>query len=259
MNFKRLLAIFVFFGLVQPALGASGEAHLEGLNAPVGMAYDKDGRLYVAEWGARQVSRFKNGEKETFLSGLRSPGGLAFDNEGNLYIAGYGDGNIYRWTGSGKPTIVANGFSSPTGLFWDSDSSLLIANRNAGEVVKLFPDGRKEIVSKGHNTPVGIARVKDGNLFVSCYGGSVDLVTPDGKITKLNTSLATPGVGIVSASENSIFVVDYVAGKVAEVDAQGNTRIIAQGLSSPVGLVRMADGNLLVSCWDDGTARIIKP
>lgn len=228
---------------------------ITGIQSPVGMIYDKDGALYVAEWGAGRVSRFDaTGRRATVTDSIRSPAGLAFDDNGILYAASYGDGSVYALEKGKEPRRVASGFAAPTGLLWSRDKGLLVANRNAGEVIRLHPDGTKEVLSRNHKTPVGLARTADGSIFVSCYGGSVDRIAPDGRTSTVYTGLSTPGVGIIADGPDRVLVVDYGGSIVARVDAQGKASTVADGLRSPVALVRMPDGRLLVGTWADNAA-----
>lgn len=258
-KFLIWLALFVIF-LMSPEIGygkEAGKIMARDINAPTGIACDTNGNLYVSEWGAGRIALIRDGKKTIILDGLSSPAGLVFDENGKLYIAGYGDGNIYVWSGAGKPEIFATGLSAPTGLLWDN--GLIVANRNAGEVVKFDPQGVRKVISRGHKLPVGIARTADGNLFVSCYGGTVDVIGPNGKTSSISDGLSTPGVGIVSAGDNSVYVVDYAKGNIDLLGTDGVQKIVASGLLSPVALAKMGDGNLVVGCWGDGTLRIVKP
>lgn len=173
-------------------------------------------------------------------------------------MASYADGAIYALPSGGTVRRVASGFASPTGLLWSRDNALLVANRNAGEVVKVHADGTKKVLSRNHKMPVGLAQTGDGSIFVSGYGGSVDRIAPDGKVTTVYTGLTTPGVGIIADGQDSVLVVDYGGTTVARVDARGNASTVADGLRSPVGLVRMPDGRLLVGTWSDNAAFVFE-
>ncbi len=258
-KFLICLVLFILI-LMNPDSSCGKEAEkimANDINAPTGIACDANGNLYVSEWGAGCIALIRDDKKSIILDGISSPAGLAFDENGKLYIAGYGDGNIYVWDGTGKPEIFATGLSAPTGLLWDN--GLLVANRNAGEVVKIEPQGAKKVISRGHKLPVGIARTEDGKLFVSCYGGTVDVIGPNGQTSSISDGLSTPGVGIVSAGDNSVYVVDYAKGNINLLGTDGVRKIVAGGLLSPVALAKTRDGNLLVGCWGDGTLRIVKP
>lgn len=252
------LACFLFLYLLGPRFLSAEELELmkANFNAPTGVVYDKNGELYVSEWGSGKVDVIQEGKKKILLDNLPSPAGLAFDEAGNLYIAGYGDGNIYKWTGQGKPEVFAAGFKAPTGLLWDN--GLFVANRNAGEIIKIDPSGNKKIISRGHQSPVGIARTSDGSLFVSCYGGSVDVIRPNGAKSSFTGVLSSPGMGIVPASANSVYVVDYMGGKIGLIGPDDKQNVIAENLSGPAALARTPDGNLIVGTWGDNSLHIIK-
>ena len=252
---KYLLIFLVFlpvFGCVHHA--AAGPAAISGIQAPVGMVYDAEGALLVAEWEAGRISKFdREGTRTVVADAIRNPAGLAFDTNGILYAASYSDGCIYALEPGKAPRRIASGLSSPTGLIWDG-KTLVVANRNAGEVVRISLDGGRDIVSHGHKTPVGIARLADGSLVVSCYGGSVDMVGANGSVRQLTTSLNTPGVGIIPDGEDAVLVVDYGGTTVRRVTRDGKTTTVADGLRSPVGLGRMPDGRVIVGTWHDNAA-----
>ena len=252
------LALFLIAGFSGKA-AAAAQPHVRGIQAPVGVVYDREGALYVAEWGADQVSRFDDkGGRTVVTAEVRSPAGLAFDDKGTLYVASYADGNIYALNSGEKPRRIASGLASPTGMVWDGDA-LLVANRNAGEIIRVRADGGKDVVSKGHKTPVGVVRLANNDLVVSCYGGSLDRVSPGGKVTSLTSNLNTPGVGIMADGENAVLVVDYGGSTVQRVTLDGKSATVADGLRSPVGLGRTPDGSIIVGTWSDNAAFIFPP
>lgn len=228
-----------------------------GLGAPTGLAMDRSGRLYVSQWSRGQISMLENNDEKIILEGISSPAGLAFDNNGNLYFTSYGDGHIYVWNGKGQPRVLASGFSAPTGILWTNDNKLLVANRNAGEVVAVDTTGRKTVLSTGHDLPVGVAQLGDGTIFVSCYGGTVDILSPGGQKLSFKGIMDSPGVGIVAASDNAALVVDYTRGNIVLVNKTGVMEIVATDLPSPVALSKAPNGDLLIGCWGDNSLRLI--
>lgn len=231
---------------------------MSGFSAPVGIVELSDGALLVSEWGANRVSRVEASSRRPVINGIGSPAGLARDNDGNLYIAGYGDGNIYVWKGGGEPEILARGFSQPTGLLWSKDDTLLVANRGAGTIEEIDAVGNRRIVSKGHSLPVGIALTESGDMYVSCYGGTLDRVAKDGTIQKMGNGFSTPGVGIIPAGKDSVFVVDNAAGRVVEAGPQGVIRTVAKNLSAPVGLAKTSTNGIIVATWGDGKIQMLE-
>lgn len=244
------------------AAESGGEIVASGLAAPTGMAHDAQGRLWVAEWSADRIVRLdERGERAEVIEGVSRPAGLAFDAGGTLWAAGYGDGRIYAWTPKAGLKVVASGLSAPTGLFWSPETGLLVANRDTGELLRIRPHGSREVLSRGHSFPVGVTRLADGTLAVSCYGGSVDYVSPDGErrfLEARSAGLVRPGVGILAAGPGSVLVEDNGGGIVARLDTQGRAQAQAGGLPSPVGLARTPDGRILVATWGDGTVRALR-
>jgi DNA-binding beta-propeller fold protein YncE len=74
-----------------------------GLNAPVGLAFDAAGNLYVANFHSDTIRRFSpmGQDPGNFATGLFTPGGLAFDTAGNLYVANQGSNTIRRFSPAG--------------------------------------------------------------------------------------------------------------------------------------------------------------
>ncbi len=256
---KFLFTITILGTLLGAALAFGGMMPVAGFSAPVGILTLPDGSMLVAEWSANHVTRVDaSGRRETVIDGISSPAGLAADSQGNIYIAGYGDGNIYKWTGHGRPTILAQGFQQPTGLLWTKDNRLLVANRGAGTVEVVDSVGTRRVLSAGHMLPVGMAWTESGNVYVSCYGGTLDRVSPDGSMQKIKKGLATPGVGILPAGADCVFVVDNSAGAVLEAGPNGVIRTLAKNLPSPVGLAKNTDNELIVATWGDGSIQLVE-
>lgn len=256
---KKLLYLAGGLLLAASSFGLAANLQLSDFSEPVGLLEVDDGALLVAEWGGNRLTRVDpSGKRQTVLGGIASPAGMVKDNAGNIYIAGYGDGQIYIWNGKGEPQVLARGFQQPTGLLWSGANSLLVANRGAGTVEEVDGTGKRRVVSRGHNLPVGIARTESGDMYVSCYGGTLDRVSADGVIHKIDRGIQRPGVGIVAGEGNRVYVVDNGAGAVLEAGPDGAIRTLAKGLSSPVGLARTSGKGIIVSTWGDGKIRLLE-
>lgn len=257
---KEILGLVTGVCLLAAATsGFAANLPLGGFAAPVGLLALADGALLVAEWGGDRVTRVEeSGRRQTVINGIKSPAGLAMDNEGNLYIAGYGDGNIHVWDGAGATKILAGNFRQPTGLFWSKNNTLLVANRGAGTVEEIDKTGDRRVISRGHSLPVGIAVTESGDMYVSCYGGSLDRVSKNGAIQKIESGLNTPGVGILPCGKDTVYVVDNAAGKVVEAGPDGVIRTLAENLSGPVGLAKTSDKGIIVATWGDGKVQLVE-
>lgn len=222
----------------------------DGLSSPVGMAFDREGRLYVANWSAGTVLRFApSGERSVFAGGLNGPSGLAISAAGEVYVASYRDDLVWRFTPAGVGSVFVQGLATPAGLSFDARGRLLIANRRTDQILAAHPDGRLEVAAEGLQTPVGAAEQPSGELMVSNIAGGIALVSAGRRAQTVNTEMRSPGPGIVPAGRDAVYVVDYGGTTVDRIDRQGRRSMIADGLSSPVGLAQAPDGALLVATW----------
>ena len=90
---RSMLSAIISTALVPPSLAMISPAAAQstnraerlwtGFSSPVGMAFDKSGNLFVAEWSAGRVSRIApDGKRSAFAGDLSGPSGLAIDTEG---------------------------------------------------------------------------------------------------------------------------------------------------------------------------------
>lgn len=151
------------------------------LEAPVALAFDAHGNLWVANVGRNTVVEFKSIQLATTgsptpavtlrdtASSISGPLGIAFDASGNLWVA---NGNSHADTvvaftpsqlgrsGRPKPAIVltSSAFSNPAGLAFDASGDLWVANNfpnmanTAGNTVTEFTPA--QLAHSGSPTPV---------------------------------------------------------------------------------------------------------
>lgn len=239
------------------AVAAERQTFITGLRNPVGMLYDSEGRLYIADWGTQTVSRYDAESRQTVITqDVGRPSGLALDENGTLYIASYDRNVIYTLNPGKTPRVFAMGFNTPAGLLW-ADGLLYMANRDAGEIIRIHPDGRKELVSSGHIQPVGIVKRADGSLIISCLGGTIEHIGLDGRVRVVSERLNSPSPGLIPDGDNAVLVPDYGGTTVERIYLDGKTETVAGGFITPVGLVRMPDGRLMVGDWGRGVSIIL--
>ena len=101
---------------------------------------------------------------------------------------------------------------------------------------------------------MGAVELANGDLLVSNIAGGISLVVSGQKARTINTELGSPGPGIVTAGADAVYVVDYGGTTVSRVDRQGVRTVIADGLSSPVGLAVAPNGSLMVATWGANAA-----
>lgn len=226
------------------------------LSSPVGMAIDGTGRLLVANWSAGTVTRIAaNGSATNIATGLSGPSGIALAANGDLYVASYNEDLIWRILPSGSKEVFVRGLGTPAGLAWDLQGRLLIANRQTQQILAADPTGRLTVAVQGElQTPVGAIQLPDGGYFVSNIDGGVAYAGPDGRARTVSREFVRPGAGIAAADEASVFVVDYGGTEVKQVDRHGRTCVVADGFTSPVGLVVANRATAIVADWGTNMA-----
>ncbi len=111
-----------------------------GFSAPAGLAFDKQGNLYVANFQSNTVDRINaDGSRNQFSSGanLKGPIGLVIDASNNVYVANYYSGTVARISPSGVSTIIATGFKKPYYLTLDREGSLFVSQQEDNSVVRI--------------------------------------------------------------------------------------------------------------------------
>src|SRR5207248_774554 len=123
---------------------------------------------------------------------LRGPNRLAFDRGGRLWVADYDSDSIAAFApaalakgGAMAPelTIKSEGIGRPTGLAFDSDGNLWVTNQATGNVTSiaasdLHTEGPPKVavtlaMPGGHSSiPEALAFDPDGTMWVALFGGN---------------------------------------------------------------------------------------
>jgi Tetratricopeptide repeat len=109
-------------------------------SAPAGLAFDKQGTLYIANFLSNTIDRISaDGTRSQFSSGinLKGPIGLAVDETNNVYVANYLGGYITKINPAGISSIIANGFKKPYYLTLDRDGSLFCSQQEDNSIVRI--------------------------------------------------------------------------------------------------------------------------
>ena len=163
---------------------------LTGLDAPVALAFDSSGNLYVANNGTNTVSVFApNATTPTStLTEPSSPQALAIDASGNIYVGNDTTVSVFA-PGSTTPTRTLTGLNSPSAMAFDSRGTLYVANfgqqtvaapEGSGTTVSVFAPGSTtpNATLTGLSGPTALAFDSSGNLYVASAGSNSISVFP---------------------------------------------------------------------------------
>lgn len=149
----------------------------DGIDAPVNIATDSHGTLYVANNGNSTVTEYPFGatSPSVTLSGsqLVFPNGIAVDNNGTVYVttgatAGVCSVLVYP-KGASSPSEQINGFDLPVGLAIDKSGNLYVGDV-LQNVVWEVPQGSTtptKLSLTGLKDPTGVAIDPKNNLWVA--------------------------------------------------------------------------------------------
>lgn len=202
------------------------------ISAPLGVAVDGAGNLYIADTGNNQVielpivngSYTANLSKATVLAsqflapGLKSPSGVFVNGNGDLYIADTGDNTIvfYPNTGVtfGAPHNLGSGLNAPLAVTADAVGDLYIADSGNNQIVELPNGAGQETVFANILNPSALATDSSGALFAVDQANlrvlripSVNGVLSTNSFAEIALGVANP-YGIALDASANLYVTD---------------------------------------------------
>jgi sugar lactone lactonase YvrE len=149
------------------------EEWIEGMGTATGLAFDRNGNLFV---GDRSGTIFKiSPDREIFVFATLEPSvaayHLAFHPSGELYVTGPTTSSydrVYRITQGGEVHVFYRGLGRPQGLAFDQDSNLYVAASVAGRrgIVRISSQGHAEHVLSG-SALVGLVLLPSGRSILA--------------------------------------------------------------------------------------------
>jgi len=222
------------FPTVNGFTGDGGAATAAELSAPLGIAIDNSGTLYVADAGNERVRKFIPGGIISTVAGngsaigvtangvaatstiLNDPSGVFVDKVGNLFIT-QGQGatvdevnpsgiinniagtfNVGGFTGDGGPATAAE-FNGPAGCWVDASENIYVADINNARIRKITPVAPNVSAISG---PTVVCVGSSGNLADATGGGTW---------SSSNTAMATVGstTGVVTGIATGTATITY--------------------------------------------------
>ncbi len=167
----------------------------EGLPGAMDVAAYGDGSLLVSVLAGGKLERIaQDGERSTVVEGLGAPVGIAVDEAGQVFVCEWATGNVIQVDLESKETkVVASGLEQPEGIAMGGAGRLLVTEVGTQSVVAIdVATGKRETIATDipmglgvtpqfppMGVPTGVVAASDGSLFVSA-----DLTDSIWRITK---------------------------------------------------------------------------
>lgn len=211
-------------------------------------------------------------EPVVFASGFYRPNGIAFDKDGNLYVANGATGEILRVSSSGGEAVTfATGFSvgafsgGPTGLAFDEDGTLFVADNTTGSIWRVAQDGSATRFVDGLNAPRHIAIDRTNNIYVANGDGRILRITTTGALDVFATLPSGTPFGLTFSRNETLFVSSFETGHIFAINKNGTVNLFtelepfAEGLCfDALGYLYVGNGykNKIIKLHPDGEASI---
>jgi sugar lactone lactonase YvrE len=189
---------------------------------PTGLAWGPDDCLYVSSRQEGMVYRIpRNRPPQAIADELGIATGIAFDREGTLYV-GDRRGTIFRIEPNGEPRIFCRLEPSVAAyhLAFDSKGDLFVAAPSLSTVDPVYrvsPEGEVSVFVSGFGRPQGMAFDTEGNLYVTeGLAGNSGLyrISPQGEAERIVSAPPLVGLafdgkgGAALAGTSAVFVLD---------------------------------------------------
>ncbi|HEV2022479.1 MAG TPA: gluconolaconase [Terriglobales bacterium] len=173
-----------------------------------------------------------------FVSELMNATGMAFDREGRMYVSSRYDGTVYRVAPNGTLSTYAEGMGIATGMAFDREENLYVGDRS-GTIFKIGRDRQIFVFATLEPSVAAyhLAFAADGSLFVtgpttSSYD-AVYRIDMHGVVSVFYRGLGRPQ-GLAFDAEGNLYVAASLAGRRGIVkitpDRQGSLAVAGHGL-----------------------------
>ncbi len=234
-----------------------------------GVAFGPDGRLYVAQFLAGQISAVDpaTGDVDIVVpmdGPVQSPDDLAFGADGSMYIADLVPGRVWRRSPQGEYFLVSAEVKVPNGITCVGDRLFVNEMRPGGRLLELFPDGGEAVVlTEGLALGNAMQLGPDGRLYYPhMMTGQVWRIPPDGGVPEVVAENVHEPVAVRFDQGGVLHVLSRgVEGIVTRIDlhGSGSRTLVTSGLVGLDNAAFDADNRMFVSSYAAGGVTELHP
>lgn len=194
-----------------------------------GVAVDRLGFLYVADFGERVWKIDPFGQVEVFADALYGASGNAVDESGDLWQSSFYGGTLTRFGRDGTPTVVAWGLEGPVGVVVSEDGVAVVCECQANRLARVAADGTVSVLATSDlfQCPNGITRGPDGTIYVVNFrDGRVLEVDEAGSVDEV-VALPSFGNGHVVWGAGALWVTGFRSNRLYRVAPDGSFEVVA--------------------------------
>jgi len=204
---------------VLPAGGSTATVFATGFGVVYSIALDASNNVYVGD-AAHLWKIPAGGGTPVTLGNLSAPVGLAFDPAGNLYVADNagGDAGVYKMTADGTgQTRIDNGIPAPAYVAFDANGNLFIGDQHNHALYEIPVGGAQKQVASTLVGPVSLTTDPSGNIYLAdqraiyCYSTVAGLVNID----------PVPTNGLMADADFNLYYANFNDHKVYKISPQG--------------------------------------
>jgi hypothetical protein len=196
---------------------------------PTGLAFSRDGELYVSSRNDGTVLRYTNFERlDVIAEDLGVPCGIVFDSKGYLY-AGDRTGKIFKIDPSGGQTEFARLEPSISAyhLAMDSEDRLHVTGPTFSmrdRLIRFSRRGKASTLVEGLARPQGLAFLPDGDLLIAAgYQGKKGVFRYSPKDGLLRHYIAAPVMVGLAVAGQDLFLAN--SNSIYWIQLSGNTSV----------------------------------
>ncbi|MNX81354.1 Serine/threonine-protein kinase PknD [compost metagenome] len=214
------------------------------LNAPRGICFGPDGKLYLANHDGGNIlsvslSAQTTGSASQLASGLSGPWGIAFDNRGNLYVTNHAGNSVYRMPLTSQPGALPLSFGpisafaslpSPAGMDADPSGYLYVADNVSNGIYRVNPLAESRQIGIGISYPTSIWADADGKFILTDTGRILKLGSDN--VLSVYAEGVTGAKGLVRDAQGFFYTNQAALGALTQIRPNGSLGMVLDNLGS---------------------------